>query len=76
MTLYSHLESHTHDISSLRLVVVAGSALPRQFVEMYGKKYGIRFMLAWGMTELTPIGVGNVSEEPSCIPAGANNASI
>jgi fatty-acyl-CoA synthase len=56
MTLYSHLESHKHDISSLRKVVVAGAALPRQFVELYERKYGVHVMLAWGMTELTPIG--------------------
>jgi fatty-acyl-CoA synthase len=56
MTLYAHLESHPHDISSLRMVVVAGAALPRQFVELYEKKYGVHFMLGWGMTELTPIG--------------------
>jgi fatty-acyl-CoA synthase len=56
MTLYSYLESHPHDISSLRMVVVAGSALPRQFVELYEKKYGIHVMLGWGMTELTPFG--------------------
>jgi len=56
MTLYSHLEAHPHDISSLRLVVVAGSALPRQFIELYQEKYGVHFMLGWGMTELTPIG--------------------
>ena len=56
MTLYSHLESHPHDISSLRMIVVAGAALPRQFVELYEKKYGVHIMLAWGMTELTPIG--------------------
>jgi fatty-acyl-CoA synthase len=56
MTLYSHLESHKHDISSLRKVVVAGAALPRQFVELYERKYGVHVMLAWGMTEITPIG--------------------
>ena len=56
MTLYSHLESHPHDIASLRMVVVAGAALPRQFVELYEKKYGVHIMLGWGMTELTPIG--------------------
>ena len=56
MTLSSHLESHPHDISSLRTVVVAGAALPRQFVELYEKKYEVHIMLAWGMTELTPIG--------------------
>jgi fatty-acyl-CoA synthase len=56
MTLYSHLESHPHDISSLRMVFAAGAALPRQFVELYQKKYGVHFMLGWGMTELSPIG--------------------
>jgi len=56
MTLYNHLESHPRDISSMRMIVVAGSALPRQFVELYQKKYGIHMMLGWGMTEITPIG--------------------
>ncbi len=56
MGLYSYLESNPKDISSIRSIVVAGAAFPRQFVEMYYKKYGIRFMLAWGMTEITPIG--------------------
>jgi fatty-acyl-CoA synthase len=55
MTLYSYLENHPHDLSSLRCVVVAGSAMPRQFIEWYQKKYGIAFRLAWGMTETTPI---------------------
>jgi fatty-acyl-CoA synthase len=56
MTLYGYLESNPRDISSLRSIVVAASALPRQFVQLYLQKYGIRIMLAWGMTELTPIG--------------------
>jgi acyl-CoA synthetase (AMP-forming)/AMP-acid ligase II len=55
MTLYSYLESHPHDLSSLRTVVAAGSAMPRQFIEWYEKKYGVHFRLAWGMTETTPI---------------------
>ncbi len=55
MGLYSFLEHEKHDISSLRTIACAGSALPRQFVEWYEKKYGIQFMLAWGMTETTPI---------------------
>lgn len=55
MGLYSYLETNPHDISSLRTISVAGSALPRQFIELYQKRYGIRFMLAWGMTETTPI---------------------
>jgi fatty-acyl-CoA synthase len=55
MTLYAHLETHPADLSSIRSIVVAGSALPRQFVELYKRKYGIRMLLAWGMTETTPI---------------------
>jgi fatty-acyl-CoA synthase len=55
MGLYGLLEHEKHDISSLRTIACAGSALPRQFVEWYEQKYGIRFMLAWGMTETTPI---------------------
>jgi fatty-acyl-CoA synthase len=53
--LYNYLESHAHDLSSLRKLVSAGSAMPRQFIELYEKKYGVRFRLAWGMTETTPI---------------------
>ena len=55
MGLYGYLQSNPHDISSLRAIAAAGSALPRQFIELYQKRYGIRFMLASGMTETTPI---------------------
>jgi fatty-acyl-CoA synthase len=55
MGLYGYLESNPGDISSLRRATCAGSALPRQFVEQYEKKYGLTFRLAWGMTETTPI---------------------
>ncbi len=55
MTLYGYLESHPHDLSTLRAVVVAGSAMPRQFIERYEKKYGVAIRPAWGMTETTPI---------------------
>jgi fatty-acyl-CoA synthase len=55
MTLYGYLGTHPHDLSSLRMVVSAGSAMPRQFIEWYEKKHGVPFRLAWGMTETTPI---------------------
>jgi fatty-acyl-CoA synthase len=55
MTLYNYLESHPRDVSSLRMIVAAGAALPRQFVEDFERKHGVHFMLAWGMTEITPI---------------------
>jgi len=55
MGLHGYLQTTPRDISSLRTIAAAGSALPRQFIEIYEKQYGIRFMLAWGMTETTPI---------------------
>ena len=55
MGLYSLLERQPYDLSSLRLLVCAGSALPRQFIELFAHKHGIRITLAWGMTETTPI---------------------
>jgi fatty-acyl-CoA synthase len=55
MTVYSLLETENYDLSTLRLVAVGGSAMPRQFIEWYAKKYGVRFMLLWGMTETSPI---------------------
>jgi fatty-acyl-CoA synthase len=55
MALYAFLEHERFDISSLRLVICGGSALPRQFVELYAKKYGVQIMLLWGMTETSPL---------------------
>ena len=55
MGVYSYLEQNPHDLSSLRSVVCAGSAMPRQFIESFERKHGVHFMLAWGMTETTPI---------------------
>jgi len=69
MTLYTYLESHPKDISSVRSIVAAGAALPRQFVELYQRKYGLRIMLAWGMTEITPIGtVTALKSDLECLP--------
>ena len=69
MGLYGYLENHPHDISSLKRVCVGGSALPRQFVEGFAKKYGVPFKLLWGMTETAPIAtVMAVSDEIDALP--------
>jgi fatty-acyl-CoA synthase len=70
MGLYSHLETHGGDISSLRTACAAGSAFPRPFIESFQKKYGLEFRLAWGMTETTPIATVNVLKaEQDALPA-------
>ena len=50
------LEQEPVDLSSLRSIVVGGSAAPRSLIEAYEKKYGVRMVHAWGMTEMTPLG--------------------
>lgn len=59
MGLYSHVEAHGGDVSSLRTIVAAGSAMPKPFIDQYRKNLGIEFRLAWGMTETTPIATVN-----------------
>lgn len=50
------LEKGEHDISSLRVMPVGGSAAPKAMIETYQKKYGVPILHAWGMTELAPVG--------------------
>jgi fatty-acyl-CoA synthase len=69
MGLYAYLDEHPHDISSLRRVCCGGSALPRQFVEGYARKYGLPVKLLWGMTETAPIAtVMTLGEEMDALP--------
>lgn len=48
---------HTHcDLSSLRLGVCGGSALPPALWEAFVEEVGVPILQAWGMTETSPIG--------------------
>jgi fatty-acyl-CoA synthase len=44
-----------HDISSLRLVVCGGSAVPVSLMRAFEERYGVRVLQAWGMTETSPL---------------------
>lgn len=50
------LETESFDLSSLRSVLVGGSAVPPRLIETFDKKYGIPIVHAWGMTETAPLG--------------------
>jgi fatty-acyl-CoA synthase len=45
----------SHDLSSLRLVICGGSAVPRSLSEAWREKIGLPMTQAWGMTETSPI---------------------
>jgi fatty-acyl-CoA synthase len=44
------------DVSSIREVVVGGSACPPALMHAYSERYGIDIVHAWGMTEMSPLG--------------------
>ena len=50
------VDEHPTDLSSLRLVICGGSAVPRSLMEQFQERHGVRIVQAWGMTETSPIG--------------------
>ena len=44
------------DLSSLRQMIVGGSAAPPAMIEGFEKRHGIAVLHAWGMTETNPLG--------------------
>jgi acyl-CoA synthetase (AMP-forming)/AMP-acid ligase II len=57
-TMYlSYLEKTGQTPGKLERVVIGGSAVPRAMAERFKKKYGIRVLQIWGMTETCPLGV-------------------
>ncbi len=50
------LHEEKFDVSSMRLGIGAGSALPRQLIETFKKVHGIELRHLWGMTETAPVG--------------------
>lgn len=63
--LARHLESTFGDLTSLRLVVCGGAAVPRHLIEYYQESVGVQVIQAWGMTETSPIAA--VSHPPKAL---------
>jgi fatty-acyl-CoA synthase len=49
-----------YDTSTVRAMIVGGSAAPQSMIEAFEKRHGLRILHAWGMTETAPL--GSVSE--------------
>jgi fatty-acyl-CoA synthase len=57
-----YLDQHGGDVSSLREVVVGGSACPPSLMTGMLDRHRVRVIHAWGMTEMSPL--GTVSRPP------------
>jgi fatty-acyl-CoA synthase len=64
-----YADVHPVDFSSLRLVLSAGSSVPRSLIEGFRERHGVRVVQAWGMTETSPI--VTVAHPPKDCPQGA-----
>src|SRR5450631_593431 len=54
--LLRYLDEHPTDTSSLRRVIVGGSACPPSLMRAYQERHQIEIVHAWGMTEMSPLG--------------------
>jgi fatty-acyl-CoA synthase len=54
--LLDELDAGSYDTSSLRMVVIGGSACPPALMRGFEERHGIRVVHAWGMTETSPLG--------------------
>ena len=50
-----YAENNPVDLSSLRMVICGGSAVPRSLMERFEQRFGVKIIQAWGMTETSPL---------------------
>ena len=56
LMLLQHLETTGTKLTSLKRVVIGGSAAPRIMTQKFRDNYGVEVLHAWGMTEMSPLG--------------------
>ena len=49
------LDPATVDLSSVRLLMCGGAAVPRSLIEAYEERFGVRVVQGWGLTETSPV---------------------
>ncbi len=49
-------EPGVHDLSSIRMMLVGGAAVPQALIEAFQTRHGLSIVHAWGMTEMAPLG--------------------
>ncbi len=57
LMLLQHLEENNLKLPHLERVVIGGSAVPEAILRAFEENYGVEVIHAWGMTEMSPIGI-------------------
>ena len=67
--LLQHMDDTGAKFSTLKTLVVGGSALPESLLRGFHDRYGIEVIAAWGMTETSPLGtLGTMTPETLALP--------
>ena len=49
------LDQASIDLSSLRMIMAGGAAVPRSLIEAYEQRLGVQIIQGWGLTETSPV---------------------
>jgi fatty-acyl-CoA synthase len=66
--LHRYTVEHPVELSSFRLVVCGGSAVPRALIERFEQDHEVRIVQGWGMTETSPLAA--LARPPRGVEAG------
>ena len=62
-------------LSTVRAMVVGGSAAPQAMIEAFEKRHGLHILHAWGMTEMCPLGtVSELTRREQALPEDSQYA--
>ena len=59
LSLLQHLQTNRLKLSTIKTLVIGGSAAPPAMIRAFDEDYGVTVNHAWGMTELSPLGTAN-----------------
>lgn len=62
--LLGHMKQNDLELSTVKRVLIGGSAVPESLIRAFHDDYGIEVLQGWGMTETSPIGtLSNMTPE-------------
>jgi fatty-acyl-CoA synthase len=56
LAVAQYLKEHNLHFSSLKRILVGGSAVPPALLRLFHEEYGVEMVHGWGMTEMSPVG--------------------
>jgi fatty-acyl-CoA synthase len=73
--LLNYMKEHKLRFSTLKCVVIGGSACPPAMIRAFQDDYGVQVLHAWGMTEMSPLGTaGTLKSRHARLPKAEREA--